>query len=293
MIIDAHVHVGNLLTNEDSTKYLSESFDYSKDNVRTSCTVKELSEHIDKLEAYDKRFGGEGKSLVAAQTIAPNITTLDGVLAKEIDDRIIVFGSIDFNGNITEQLENTPFDRIHGLKLHPIIQQINYNDKRVMEVVEAYSYMDKPILFHAGFHDYNTGLTIKEIENFVDPQKGSELIRSFRNTNFIIGHAGLGDYLSWINATRGLRNVYVDTSMQRKEIIKDLPFIYGENNVLYGSDFPCDNAEWAMFYISKCFGPDSWTRKATFKEGATVYEQYPLLEKVLYKNAAKVLKIKR
>jgi predicted TIM-barrel fold metal-dependent hydrolase len=129
-----------------------------------------------------------------------------------------------------------------GLKLHPIIQSTRLDDPRTREALRACSDLKLPVLIHGGVSNYYMG---KEKSRNI-PTNGriayiENAIRDFPAVNFIVGHAGLFQVKEVCRRLKGLSNVWVDTSFQSPEAIVKLIKVFGEDKVMYASDWPFGN----------------------------------------------------
>lgn len=196
------------------------------------------------LENFTKSLDESGVTQAVCLPIAPYVTFDDLLKAKEKEDRIIPFTSVDFTReyNVSEQLRRDVEKGAAGLKLHPIIQKVRLTDKRTMSVLEAFQPWGKPVLLHAGRSRYYLGK--EKVLN--EPRYGEirdveEVVRTFSLIKFIIGHAGLFWMKEVCRRLKGLDNVWVDTSFQSPEEVRFLITTFGPERVLYASDWPWGN----------------------------------------------------
>lgn len=178
--------------------------------------------------------------------IAPYLTFDDLAEAKEQEERILPFTSIDLTRSydVEAQLNQDVARGALGLKLHPIIQNTSLDDQRTINALQAFRIHKKPVLVHVGQSIYYLG---KEKKNntpeFGQVRYVEEVVRNFPDIKFIIGHAGL----FWINEVcrrlGKLPNVWVDTSFQSPEDVRKLVKVFGAEKVLYASDWPYGNRD--------------------------------------------------
>lgn len=173
--------------------------------------------------------------------IAPYLTFDDLAEAKQQEERILPFTSIDFTRSydVEAQLSQDVARGALGLKLHPIIQNTPLDDERVINALKSFRIHKKPVLIHVGQSIYYLGKGKKNnTPKFGQVHYVEEVIRNFPDIKFIIGHAGL----FWINEVcRRLGkfpNVWVDTSFQSPENVRKLIKVFGAEKVLYASDWP-------------------------------------------------------
>lgn len=122
---------------------------------------------------------------------------------------------------------------LHGVKLHPDIQQFKIDDYRCLKIYELCEQENLPILMHTGDNRYD----------FSNPNRLLPVIKIFDKLTLVAAH--LGGYSVWEEAVQklaGIKNLYFDCSSsffwlnpkRAKEIIE----IYGTDRVLFGSDYP-------------------------------------------------------
>lgn len=157
---------------------------------------------------------------------------------------------------------------LHGIKIHPDTQYFDIDDERMFPV---YDYMQGkiPLIVHTGDPRYS----------YSHPSRLRRVMENFPSLICIAAHFG-----GWSMVDEGIKNLadkencYVDMSSSFRwtpwEKLNDAVFSYGEDRVLFASDFPL---------------------------GSPVVEKENLLsmklsddvkEKIAYKNAEKLLGIK-
>lgn len=193
------------------------------------------------LENMQKSLDEAGVDYTACMPIAPHVTFQDLVNARAKDSRIIPFTSIDFalEGKAKARVQQDMAEGAYGLKLHPIIQNRRLDDPMVLDVLQGFEKFSRPVLTHAGISQYYLGAE----KDRNTPANGrinyiEALVRTFSQIDFIVGHAGLFQVDEVIARLRGLKNVWVDTSFQSPEVIRDLIAAFGPEKVMYASDWP-------------------------------------------------------
>lgn len=129
----------------------------------------------------------------------------------------------------TERLMNMG---LHGIKLHPDFQLFNIDDKRmfpVYEIIEG----KIPLMIHSGDYRYS----------YSHPERLRKVMKAFPRLTCIAAHFG-----GWSMPDEGVKNLadmencYVDisSSFDRISIKKgeELVSLFGEDRVLFASDFP-------------------------------------------------------
>jgi predicted TIM-barrel fold metal-dependent hydrolase len=217
--------------------------------------------------------------------IAPNNTYEDMRKAHDADNRIIAFASPDFtwrslnNENAKKAMKENFIsdlrDGAMGVKIHPILQEIEADADEVMQTVEVISAYNKPVLLHSGKATYHIPAEgKKQFAHCASIDKIERLISTFPNVLFIVGHAGLNEIVSTIELLPKYKNVYVDTSFQPPEAIRVLISAFGSDRVLFASDWPYGLRKPAILAVKEACGDDISLQKA-----------------VLYDNAKELLKL--
>ncbi len=224
-----------------------------------------------------KSMNATGITSSVCLPLPPHVSFSDVKQASEKDPGLIPFTGVDFTH--MEQLEIQFAEEIKqgakGLKLHPIIQKVPFTDERMLRAVRSFMRFDLPILFHAGISNYYTGKEKKHnIPEYGTIKEARALVSAYPGAKFIVGHAGMYDVKEVIRLLGGYNHIWVDTSLQSPESIRDLIDVFGEDKVLFGSDWP--------------FG----SRQAGLKAVKVACSCNPKLErKILYENAAQLLKL--
>ena len=210
--------------------------------------------------------------------LPPNVLFADLKSAAEKDPGLIPFTGVDFSdtSQLDKQFQAEVRAGAKGLKLHPIIQKVSFSDKRVIKAVRSFMPFDLPILFHAGVSNYYVGSEKgHNIPGYGGIKEAAELVSAFPEAKFIVGHAGMFDVKDVMQLLGGYQNVWVDTSLQPPGSIGKLIDVFGEDKVLFASDWP--------------FG----CRKAAIKAvKAACKNNERVQRKVFYENACSLMKIK-
>ncbi|WP_405307033.1 amidohydrolase family protein [Methanobrevibacter sp.] len=157
---------------------------------------------------------------------------------------------------------------LKGVKLHPDFQQFAMNEERAFRIGEVVSKAGVPMLVHCGDFRYN----------YSNPEQIKPFLERFSDITFIGAH--FAGWSMWEDATRelsGFKNIYVDLSSSlyalTPETALELIHAYGADRVLWGTDYPMWESVSEMEYFNKIDLTDSERQK------------------ILYDNAAKLLKI--
>ena len=118
-----------------------------------------------------------------------------------------------------------------GIKLHPDMQRFSLAEKRAEKLFAACEGMC-PMMLHTGDSRYHNS----------NPSLVPPILKKFPRLQLICAH--FGGYSEWDEAARCLAdtNVLVDTSssffLLSRERGRQLIDLYGENRVMFGTDFP-------------------------------------------------------
>ena len=113
-----------------------------------------------------------------------------------------------------------------GLKLHPISQNFELDDKRAVRLFEMAAEADLPVLVHAGL----------AMQRIVDPLLPT--VERLPNLRLILGHSAMVELLAATHAFKDHPNVLFETSVVKA---KDLFVLFSSldpSRICYGSDIP-------------------------------------------------------
>lgn len=222
------------------------------------------------LENFRKSLDGTNIVRCVCAPVAPNITYDDVLAAARHEARIIAFTSPDFTArNMPDKLRSDLNAGAMGVKIHPIIQQVETDSDSIMSAVDTVRAFSVPVLLHAGparyylpSEDRARSLDFSSIERI------ERLVASFPDVNFIIGHAGLDDYKKVLALIPKYKNAFVDTSFQHPQAIKDLIAAFGGERVLFASDWHYGLRKPAVAAVLEACGNDSELEKRVFYDNA-------------------------
>ena len=195
----------------------------------------------DMLERAER--AGIDRALVQSVATTPHqVQSINNFIAAEVakhPDRLIGFGTLhpaskDIEGDLLHLLSLG----LRGVKLHPDIQDFKIDDYRALTIYEACERHGVPILFHAGDSRYDRS----------NPNRLVPVLRIYDRLVVIAAH--FGGYSIWdqaVEALAGFPNLYVDCSSAMPfltdEKIREYIRRYGEDRVLFGTDYPMWSVE--------------------------------------------------
>ena len=165
---------------------------------------------------------------------------------------ILSFGGIHpDNENYREILRNLAAKNVRGIKLHPVFQNICFDDIRYLRIMECACENDMIILTHAGFDVSSPDQAL------VTPDRIRNVLKQIRPKKLVLAH--MGGWNCWNQAEELLApyDVFLDTAFSltpmrsRNGQLSDGPYkplenaqflrmvrTFGANRILFGSDSP-------------------------------------------------------
>lgn len=186
-------------------------------------------------------------------------------LLKLSNPKLIPFLRFDPR-NTTPETIKPILPKFNGVKLHPRAQDFDPTDEIYFPLYEAIAESKKPLIIHTRLRGGNPNC---------DPVRVSTLAPQFPKLNIIMAHfTELSDEA--FNAIKKYDNLYTETSIQSETNIKITKIAkqIGADKILFGSDVPYSDQEIELLKVKKAQLSDEDK------------------DKILYKNAAKLLNIK-
>ena len=181
----------------------------------------------------------------------------------EITD-VMSFGGIHpDNDNYREILRNLTEHNIPGVKLHPVFQQINFDDIRYLRIIECACENNLIILTHTGYDASFPGA------DFVTPNRIRSVYDQIHPDKLVLAHMGGWDCFNEVEEVLAGCNVYLDTAytlspmrsetgdivateqytpMSRAQFMRFVK-IFGADHILFGSDSPWTDMKESMELI--------------------------------------------
>lgn len=307
MIIDVHMHVGDFLHKngrntisqhrempdnfniqrfeEDVLKFnrcnitnlIFDKFDdcytISVSNRIKAGTYENLKKYLSFLESSARALFDDSRIRAFCMPIAPYVSFDDVYTLAKKEKRLLAFNSISVGQSI-EEINDRLSSTLHycyGLKLHPIIQGIPFNSEYTYTALDLFNGKGKPVLLHAGSSRYYIGVEKRlqhcELDN---PFAAREMISRYPEIPFIIGHAGIAEYKEWARIFYKYDNVYIDITVQPVSAIKELIRWYGEDRILFATDWPCVNPKTTLGIVRKALN-DTQMEKIFYKNALSLF----------------------
>ena len=162
-------------------------------------------------------------------------------------------------------------EKIRGVKLHPMHQNFNIDDKWMYGFYELIASCGLFVMFHGGYDSAYPGNTMADVERI------KKIADWFKDLTIVCTHVGGWKQWERISCLSGCANVHTETSLTLSEV-SDEEFIrlinyFDEDRVLFGSDSP-------------------WTDQQDMLNRTLALNISDLRkEKLLYKNAAALLQL--
>jgi len=203
--------------------------------------------------------------------IPPYLIFDDLFQASQQYEGIIAFSGVDLSKGVSweEQLKTDVEKGAKGIKLHPNIQKVALNDERTYQLMDTFKEFKLPVLFHCGVSSYYLGKDrCKEEPLFGHIHYARKLVQSYPDVVFVAGHAGLFQVDDVMEQLGGFDNVWVETSFQPVSKIRQLLNVFGEDKVLFGSDWPYGNRKPAVRIMEKVCHDNEKLAHKLFHENA-------------------------
>ncbi len=151
------------------------------------------------------------------------------------EDRLIPFCGVNpFSANWEKKMDDCVERGARGLKVHPYAHMAPPSHPKVMKLLERWNKTGFPVLFHTSYN----GLEPSFLRKFSGMEFYEEPIRSFPETNFVLGHAGMNFYPEAIKLVKTYENAWLEIDGQPPHQIQDMIEQVGSERMLFGTDWP-------------------------------------------------------
>lgn len=258
MIIDVHAHIYPDKIAKKAAASIAGFYGIS---------ITDPNASVERLLQTGDAAGVDRFVVHSAATVPQQVVSINSFFAAAVSahpDRLTGLGTMhpDFADPCTE-LERAMSLGLKGIKLHPDFQRCAITDRRMFPVYDFCQSTGFPILFHTGDRRYH----------YSNPTMIPELLESFPRLRLVCAH--FGGWTEWDEAKKYIpaTDVMVDCSScfyaMTDEQIMEFFELYGEDRVMFGSDYPVWSAESELLRL----------RSLPLSAEA--------LEKIEYKNAAR------
>ncbi len=258
MTIDFHTHIFPDKISAAAIEKLS----------RTSKTVPFTDGTVDDLLNSMEKFGVDFSIILPVATNSAQVEKINNSAAalneKFFGRGIISFASMhpDFENYRVElsRIKNLGFK---GLKVHPVYQDTNLDDKKYLQIFDRAAELDLIVVTHAGF-DIGFPGVVK-----CSPQMSRNVVEKIGEFKFVLAH--MGGWKNWDEVLSQLadKKIFLDTSFSTGKIFprsdsvwqeKDLYLLdekifvrfvktFGAEKILFGTDSPWTSAGDSIDFI--------------------------------------------
>jgi len=224
-VIDCHTHIFPPKIAEKASESIGHFYDIPMKYDGTLDTLLSIGDkaHIDSYVVH------------SVATNPSQVEQINNFIVKSVDehpDKLIGFAALHPDmEHIGDEVDRAVSLGLKGIKLHPDFQRFNLDDRSAYKIYEA-AENRIPVLTHTG--DYR--------QTYSHPARIPKILKDFPGLKIICAH--LGGYSQWNEAEQYLKgqNVWVDTSSSffvlDNERVEQLIDLYGEDRVIFGSDYP-------------------------------------------------------
>ena len=224
-IIDCHTHIYPEKIAAKAVKSIGDFYDIPMDRDGT----------VDTLLRQAKEAGIVKSLALAVAVEARQVSHINDFVIGEVQKHpreLFGFGTLHADmEDPDKEVDRVLTAGLKGIKLHPDMQHFSLADPRTDKLFSACEGVC-PMMFHTGDSRYHNS----------NPSLIPDILKKHPRLQLICAH--FGGYSEWDEAIQYLRdtNVYVDTSSTffavPAERVKEYIEIYGEDRVLFGTDFP-------------------------------------------------------
>ena len=192
---------------------------------------------VSTLRSLGAEAGVDHFVIQSVATTPHQVKSINEFIARTVADGDGVFTGLgtlhpdspDIRGDVRHLMELG----LHGIKLHPDIQQFKIDDYRCLKIYELCEEYNLPILMHTGDKRYD----------FSNPNRLIPILEIYTGLTIIGAH--LGGWSIWEEASeqlKGIPNLYFDCSSTfyavPPETAKRLILMLGTDRVMWGTDYP-------------------------------------------------------
>ena len=232
--------------------------------------------------------GIEKSVVLPVATNSAKISHINDISAeKNKGKRLIYFAAMHPDcENMRDELRRIRDLGIRGIKLHPVYQNIDFDDIRTLIILECAEEFGLITVTHAGLDVGFPGVercTPKMIKNAVS---------SIRPKRLVLAH--MGGWRTWQEAAELLsgRDIYIDTSFSIGKMTQDTPY-YSDAELQLLTPDGAEEIISAFGADKVLFGTDSpWSDQKTAIDdilGLPIADD--VKEKILHKNAERLLEL--
>ena len=145
---------------------------------------------------------------------------------EEHPESFVPFFRLNPHEDYESEFERCVERGFQGLKLHPVSQEFELDDERVVRLFEMAARADLPVLVHAGF----------AMQRIVAPLLPT--VERLPGLRLILGHSAMVEVLAATRAFAGHPNVLFETSVVKAKDLYVLFSTLDPSRICFGSDIP-------------------------------------------------------
>ncbi|MBQ7704535.1 MAG: amidohydrolase family protein [Selenomonadaceae bacterium] len=258
MVIDIHTHI---FPDKIAAEVIENLSKKSRAKYFSDGTLSGLLDSM-------KKFGVD-KSVVLPVATAPRQVEKINSYAAAMNEKffaqgIIYFGCIhpDFE-NFRAELSRVKNLGLKGIKIHPIYQGVNLDDKKFLQILYRAAELDLIVVTHAGLDIGFPGVVN------CSPEMARHVVKEIGEFKFVLAH--MGGWKNWDEVAEVLAgtNIFMDTAFStgtiparsdfvwRAEDLKLLSVegfmklykIFGADKILFGTDSPWSSPKTSIDFI--------------------------------------------
>ncbi len=258
MVIDIHTHI---FPDKIAAEVIENLSKKSRAKYFSDGTLNGLLDSM-------KKFGVDKSVVLPVATKTSQVEKINSYAAamneKFVAQGIIYFGCIhpDFE-NFRAELSRVKNLGLKGIKIHPIYQGVNLDDKKFLRILYRAAELDLIVITHAGLDIGFPGVVN------CSPQMVRRVIEEIGDFKFILAH--MGGWKNWDEVAVELagKNIFMDTAFStgtipaRSDFVwkdEDLKLldveefmklykIFGADKILFGTDSPWSSPKTSIDFI--------------------------------------------
>ncbi len=229
-IIDSHTHVYPDKIAQKAADSIGQFYDVSM----------HMDGSVGTLISTMEKAGVHQSLICSAALTADRVATINNFIADTVrmhPDKLMGLMTLHPHmENPKAEVERAMAMGLKGVKLHPDMQKFALDDAICDDMYAACEGVC-PMLLHTGDKRYR----------YSNPDMVPRVLENFPNLTLICAH--MGGYSEWDSAAKCLKdtNVYVDCSSTFFAVDKEKALalfdLFGEDRILFGSDYPMWNAK--------------------------------------------------
>lgn len=261
-LFDFHTHVYPDAIAEKAVAALNRFYDFVCDRAGT----------YDDLERTSIEAGVSGFLMLGTATNAHQVVSVNDYVAKCVETGrshgLDTYGFASMHQDFADfesELERIVKIGLVGVKLHPDIQRIDIDDEKLMPLYKACENMKLPVYLHVG--DYREEYRYSEIRRL------GKIFEAFPDLTIIAAHFGGWSTWELSDMFSGHKNLFYDTSSSLSysspKTFERLIEKLGEDNIMFGTDYPCTDAAHDLERFLKLDLSEDTRRKILYDNAAS------------------------